>query len=110
MKTPLPARYSPATNQAQEYHNQMVSYLTELTEVVEGKPCRHCEVAEEQGVTHIHTPTLKEQLLGAMPTKVQRPSEYEYSVNASDAFKEGFAQGAEAYKDIMEAIINRIIK
>lgn len=58
--------------------NLLIDRVEELSEVVEGKECRHCEVAGQQGVTHIHTPTLKETLLKSLENnyyKIPRNSE-----------------------------------
>jgi hypothetical protein len=110
MKTPLPDKYTKLELQA--FHsgdsvnamikiNQLITYLAELTEVVEGKQENdYYEALPDLSKT---TPTLKEQLLGET-SKLKRAQSPMHDAHQYYAVKDY----NQALSDV-QAIVNRLI-
>jgi hypothetical protein len=99
LKTPLPEKVHPSLldgthGEKGNAINQLIDRVEELSGVVEGKNCRHCEVAEQQGATHIHQNSLKEQLLGEIRSLFAEASHF---------------GGRQVQFSDVEAIINNLI-
>jgi hypothetical protein len=75
MKAPLPQKYTVTTEQSERDYNEIIDYLAELTEVV-NKQEEHIanmrddwSEVEKDNPAFAPMPTLKEQLLEALPKR-----------------------------------------
>ncbi len=121
MQTPLPEKIKTPEIKLDLILNQIITYLAELSEVVEGKPTYadgykqgkfDAEMDKLNKVpplkeTELYRLSVKEMLLEAMPDK--KPFKH-YSGDSGDAeWNRGYDRGYNAAVTDVEAIINRLI-
>jgi hypothetical protein len=102
MKTPLPAKVSHPDCTAEEAINDIITYLAELTEVVEGKQTGYADF--EKPYMMPETPTLKEMLLTEIAHLQIEPHMIDGEMDLSPADR---VHNSALTK--VEAIINRLI-
>ncbi len=103
MKTPLPEKYLNPKWLEQEKVNQLIDVVAELTEVVRQlESLAYPTIVHTTFTTEGTTPTLKEQLLGALPIRRQENKAWNnYTYNEIVGYNKALEE--------VEAIINRLI-